>query len=103
MAQVRTSFDAQPTGDVLRVVQQDAWEQPRSTHTPPPIAREPVVGDRITIRQGRRSIPALLNRTGTIVEIFRVPRDSCLVRLDGDTDRQREWFCYHDEVALYTA
>jgi hypothetical protein len=38
-----------------------------------------------------------------VVEIFRVPRDSCLVHLDGDRDRQREWFCYHDEVALWTA
>jgi hypothetical protein len=61
------------------------------------------VGDRIIIQQGRRAIPALLNQIGTVVEIFRAPRDSCLVRLEGDTDRRREWFCYHDEVALYQA
>lgn len=99
------AFDggAIPTGDVLRVVQQDAWEQPRSTRTPPLVAREPAVGDRIIIRQGRRALPALLGQIGTVVEIFRVPRDSCLVRIDDDTNRQREWFCYHDEVALYNA
>jgi hypothetical protein len=92
-----------PTGDVLRVVQHDAWEQPRNTRTPQPEAREPAVGDRIIIRQGRRSLPALLGQIGTVVEIFRAPRDSCLVHIDGDTNRQREWFCYHDEVALYSA
>lgn len=90
-----------PIGDVLRVVQHDAWEQPRSTRTAQPAACEPVVGDRIIIRQGRRSLPALLGQIETVVEIFRAPRDSCLVRMDGDTNRQREWFCYHDEVALY--
>jgi hypothetical protein len=92
-----------PAGEVVRVVQQDTWERPRSAHTPPPVAREPAVGDRIIIRQGRRSLPALLGQIGTVVEIFRAPRDSCLVHMDGDTNRQREWFCYHDEVALYNA
>jgi hypothetical protein len=92
-----------PGGDKLRVVQQDTWERPRSAQIPPLADREPAIGDRITIRQGRRSLPALLGQIGTVVEIFRAPRNSCLVRLDGDTDRQREWFCYHDEVALYTA
>jgi hypothetical protein len=92
-----------PTDNVLRVVQHDAWEQPRNARTPQPEAREPAVGDRIIIRQGRRSLPALLGQIGTVVEIFRVPRDSCMVHIDGDTNRQREWFCYHDEVALYSA
>ena len=65
--------------EVVRVVQQDAWEQPQSVPTPPSAEREPEVGDRIIIRQGRRPIPTLLNQIGTLVEIFRVPRDSCLV------------------------
>ena len=95
--------EAIPTAEVLRVVRQDTWEQPRSPQAPPPTAREPAVGDRIVIRQGRRPIPTLLGQIGTVVEIFRAPRDSCLVRIDGDTDRQREWFCYHDEVVLCTA
>jgi len=34
---------------------------------------------------------------GTVVEVFRVPLDSCMVRLDGD---QREWFFYRDEFAI---
>lgn len=103
MAQAHTRIDSPPAGDALSAVQQNTPEQPGSSHALPPVERELVVGDRIIIRQGRRSFPELLNRTGTIVEIFRVPRDSCLVRLDGDTDRQREWFCYHDEVVQYTA
>jgi hypothetical protein len=44
-------------------------------------------------------LPALVGQLGTIVEIFRVPRGSCLVRIDGDPNRQREWFFYPDEVA----
>ena len=94
---------AKSTDDVLRVVQPDTWELPHTVHTLPLAAPEPAVGDRIIIRQGRRSIPTLLGHIGTVVEIFRVPRDSCMVRIDGDTNRQREWFCYHDEVALYNA
>jgi hypothetical protein len=90
-----------PADEVIRVVQHDAWEQPRSMLFPLPTEREPAVGDRIIIRQGRRSIPRLLNQIGTVVEIFRAPRESCLVQIDGDTDRQREWFFYHDEVAIY--
>jgi hypothetical protein len=39
-------------------------------------------GDRIRIRQDKRPIPDLVGRIGTIVEVFRVPRDSCLVRVD---------------------
>jgi hypothetical protein len=57
------------------------------------------VGDRIHIQQGRRSIPNLVGHVGTVVEVFRVPRDSCLVRIDGDPDHRREWFFYRDEVA----
>jgi hypothetical protein len=41
-----------------------------------------------------------VGRAGTVVEVFRVPRDSCLVRIDGDPNRQREWFLYRDEVAI---
>jgi len=55
-------------------------------------------GDRIHIRQGKRSIPELIGHSGTIVEVFRAPRGSCLVRIDSDPDRQREWFLYRDEV-----
>jgi hypothetical protein len=92
-----------PSGDGLRVVREDAWEQPRSTQAPAPEARELAVGDRVIIRQGRRPIPTLVNQIGTVVEIFRAPRDSCLVRIEGDPDSQREWFCCHDEIALYPA
>jgi hypothetical protein len=56
-------------------------------------------GDRVHIRQGARPISNLVGQAGTIVEVFRVPRGSCLVRIDGDTDQQREWFFYRDEVA----
>jgi len=94
---------ALPSGGILRVVREDAWEQPRSAQAPPPEAREPAVGDRVIIRQGRRRIPTLVNQIGTVVEIFRAPRDSCLVRIEGDPDGQREWFCYHDEIALHPA
>jgi hypothetical protein len=56
-------------------------------------------GDRIRIRQGQRSIPDLIGHIGTIVEVFRAPLDSCMVRIDNDPDRQREWFLYRDEIA----
>jgi hypothetical protein len=55
-------------------------------------ARDIRGGDRIRIRQGKRLIPDLVGRTGTIVEVFRVPRDSCLVRIGDDMDRLCEWF-----------
>jgi hypothetical protein len=92
-----------PVGPVVGAVQQDSWEQPHNGQASPQVAHELVVGDRITIRQGRRPIPTILGQIGTVVEIFRAPRDSCLVRIDGDRVRPREWFCYHDEVALATA
>jgi hypothetical protein len=58
-------------------------------------------GDRVHIRQGSRPLrPELLGRAGTVVEVFRVPRDSCLVRMDGDLNRKREWFFYRDEVVI---
>jgi hypothetical protein len=56
-------------------------------------------GDRIHIRQGKRAIPDLIGQSGTIVEVFRAPRGSCLVRIDSDPDREREWFLYRDEVS----
>lgn len=96
-----------PTGGapamLVRAIRQDEWEQPRSGIPPQPAERERAVGDRIAIRQGRRPLRELLGQVGTVVEVFRVPRDSCLVRIDGDPDRQREWFCYHDEVATSNA
>ena len=58
-------------------------------------------GDRVHIRQGSKPLrPELLGRAGTVVEVFRVPRDSCLVRIDGDLNRKREWFFYRDEVVI---
>jgi len=57
-------------------------------------------GDRVRTRQGSKPLRSeLVGRAGTVVEVFRVPRDSCLVRIDGDPNRQREWFFYRDEVA----
>jgi hypothetical protein len=69
--------------------------------TPQPEERAIDGGDRVHIRQGgKRLLPALVGREGTVVEVFRVPRDSCLVRIDGDPNRRREWFFYRDEVAI---
>jgi hypothetical protein len=56
------------------------------------------VGDRVRVRQGRWLIPAFVGQVGTVVEVFRLPRDSCMVRIEGDPNRQREWFFYRDEV-----
>lgn len=68
-------------------------------------AERAIGGDpRIHIRQGARPLlPDLIGRAGTVVEVFRVPRDSCLVRIDGDPNQQREWFFYRDEVVLSEA
>lgn len=87
----------------VRAVHQDEWEQPWNVAPPQPVERERKVGDRVSIQQGRRLLPDLLGRVGTLVEVFRVPRDSCLVRIDGDSDQQREWFFYHDEVVASDA
>ena len=58
-------------------------------------------GDRVRIQQsGNRLLPDLVGRAGTVVEVFRVPLNSCLVRIDGDQNRDREWYFYHDEVVL---
>ena len=58
-------------------------------------------GDRVRIRQGSKPLRSeLVGRAGAVIEVFRVPRDSCLVRMDGDPNRQREWFFYRDEVAI---
>lgn len=58
-------------------------------------------GNRVHIRQGAKPLlPDLVGRAGTVVEVFRAPLDSCLVRIDGDLHRQREWFFYRDEVVL---
>jgi hypothetical protein len=62
-------------------------------------ARAIDVGDRVHIRQGSKPLrPELVGRAGTVIEVFRVPQDSCLVRINGDRDRPREWFFYRDEV-----
>jgi hypothetical protein len=69
--------------------------------TPQPPARAIDGDDRVRIRQGSKWLrPELVGRMGTVVEVFRVPRDSCLVRIDGDPNRQREWFFYQDEVVI---
>jgi hypothetical protein len=61
-------------------------------------------GDRVHIRQSSKPLrPELLGRAGTVVEVFRVPPDSCLVRIDGDPERRHEWFFYHDEVVISNA
>ena len=58
-------------------------------------------GDRVRIRPGGRSqLVELVGQVGTIVEVFRVPQGSCLVRIDGDPDRVREWFLYRDEIVI---
>jgi hypothetical protein len=67
---------------------------------PQPPAGDRNGGDRIRIQQGRMPLlSTLVGQVGTIVEIFRVPRGSCLVRIDGDPNPRREWFLYADEVA----
>ena len=62
--------------------------------------RDLQIGDRIYIRQGSRSISKFVGLAGMIVEIFRLPEGSCMVRIDGDLNNQREWFFYRDEIAL---
>jgi hypothetical protein len=71
--------------------------------TPQPHESDLDIGDRIHIRHARRLIPDLVGKLGTVVEVFRIPIGSCLVRIDGDPDRQREWFFYSDEVAASDA
>ena len=69
-----------------------------------PADREPDGGDRVRIPQGRRALRSdIVGQMGTIVEVFRVPHGSCLVRIDGDLDRQREWFLYRDEIVISDA
>ena len=69
-----------------------------------PADRELDSGDRIRIRRGRRPLrPDLLGQVATIVEVFGVPQGSCLVRIDGDPNRQREWFLYRDEIVISDA
>jgi len=68
---------------------------------PQPQPRDLNGGDRIRIRLGGRSLlPELVGQVGTIVEVFRAPQGSCLVRIDGDADRVREWFLYRDEIVI---
>lgn len=58
------------------------------------------IGDRISVRPGRQSIAVIKNQQGTVVEVFRVPQGSCLVRIDGDLNLHRAWFLYRDEVVI---
>jgi hypothetical protein len=72
--------------------------------TPQLREREIDGGNRVYIRQGRKPLlPSFVGRIGTVVEVFRAPRDSCLVCIDGDPYRQREWFFYRDEVVISQA
>lgn len=57
------------------------------------------VGDRVQILQGQWPLQALVGRLGTVVEVFRLPLDSCMVRIDNDRENQRERFFYRDELA----
>ncbi len=66
----------------------------------PAIAYSVDVGDRVAIRQPRLEYADLAARVGTVVEVFRAPLNSCLVHLDDDPHREREWFFYRDEVAI---
>lgn len=61
--------------------------------------RELEVGDRVRIRQGNWPLRSLVGKVGMVIEVFRLPRDSCLVRVAGESNSQREWFFYRDEVA----
>jgi hypothetical protein len=65
-----------------------AWVEEHTLH----------VGDRVRIRRDRRPLPGLADQAGTVVQLIHVPRDCCLVRLDGDTDAIRVWFFYGAEV-----
>jgi len=68
---------------------------------PQPQLRDLNDGDRIRVQPGGRPLlPELVGQVGTIVEVFRVPEGSCLVRIDGDPDRVREWFLYRDEIVI---
>ena len=68
---------------------------------PQPQPRDIDTGERIRIQQGTRPLlPELVGRVATIVEVFRLPQGSCLVRIDGDPERQREWFLYRDEIVI---
>jgi hypothetical protein len=70
------------------------------SNTVPQIAYRVAVGDRIVIRRPRSAYASLADRVGTVVEVFRVPFDNCLVHLDDDTHHVHEWFCYRDEVTI---
>lgn len=65
-----------------------------------PAQGEPNIGDRVRIQEDPRGILNLVGQVGTIVEIFRVPLDSCLVRIDGDPNPQRTWMLYRNEFVV---
>jgi hypothetical protein len=68
---------------------------------PQPQPRDLNGGDRIRVQLSDRPLlPELVGQLGTIVEVFRVPQGSCLVRIDGDAERVREWFFYRDEIVI---
>lgn len=56
------------------------------------------IGDHVRIRKDRWPLPGLVDQGGTVVRLISVPRDCCLVRVDGDTDDSRVWFFYHSEI-----
>jgi hypothetical protein len=69
-------------------------------NTVPAISYSVDVGDRVAIQQPRLEYADLVARVGIVVEVFRVPLDSCLVHLDDDPHREREWFFYREEVTV---
>jgi hypothetical protein len=56
------------------------------------------VGDRVRIRRDRWPLQGSGDQIGTVVRLISVPRDCCLVRVDGDTETGRVWFFYRSEV-----
>jgi hypothetical protein len=58
------------------------------------------VGDRVRIRPDRRPLPGVPDQAGLVVKVIAMPRDSYLVRVDGDTERGRVWFFYRAEIAV---
>jgi hypothetical protein len=70
------------------------------TNAATPVVYSIDVGDRVVIRQPRSEFAKLADQMGTVVEVFRVPLDSCLVRIDDQPLGEREWFFYRDEVAI---
>ena len=63
------------------------------------VVRSLRVGDRVRIRPDRWPLPGTLDQVGTVAAVCRMPRNSYLVSVDGDTKRDRQFFFYSVEVA----